>query len=221
MTTQIDFEQARLNMIEQQIRTWEVLDQSVLDLINEIHREDFVPDNYKQLALADINIPLANEQLMMTPKMEARLLQAAAIDRGDKVLEIGTGSGYLTALTASKAKAVDTIDIFPDFVKEAEVKLKNYQLDNVKFFTGDALSNWQGEAPYNAVIVTGSMPELDQNFQAQLIVGGRMIVIVGPAPAMEARLVTRVSENAWSTEVLFETDLPALIGADLPASFNL
>jgi protein-L-isoaspartate(D-aspartate) O-methyltransferase len=221
MTTQIDFEQARLNMIEQQIRTWEVLDQGVLDLVDEIHREDFVPNSYQQLALADVNIPLAHDQVMMTPKLEARLLQAIAIQKNDKILEIGTGSAYLTALMAKSAQHVDSVDIFADFGSEAKSKLENYQLNNVQLHTGDALSNWQGDAPYDVIVVTGSVPLLEPAFQEQLAPGGRLFVIVGESPVMEAILITRVDEKAWATEVLFETDLPALIGADLPSSFQL
>ena len=220
MNTQIDFEQARLNMIEQQIRTWEVLDQDVLDLIYQVHREDFVPDNYKQLALADTNIPLANGQLMMTPKLEARLLQAVALQKNDRVLEIGTGSAYLTALIAKRVQQVDSVDIFPDFTKEAAVKLENYQLENVQLHTGDVLSDWKTQAPYDVIIVTGSMSELDQSLQAQLTEAGRLFVIVGKSPVMEARLITRVGDKEWSSEILFETDLPALIGAEEAAPFQ-
>ena len=220
MNTQIDFEQARLNMIEQQIRTWEVLDQDVLDLIHQVHREDFVPGNYKQLALADTNIPLANGQLMMTPKLEARLLQAVALQKNDRVLEIGTGSAYLTALIAKRVQHVDSVDIFPDFTKEATVKLENYQLENVLLHTGDALSNWKNQTSYDVIIVTGSMSKLEQTLQAQLTESGRLFVIVGKSPVMEARLITRVGENEWSTETLFETDLPALIGAEAAAPFQ-
>jgi protein-L-isoaspartate(D-aspartate) O-methyltransferase len=214
MNTQIDFEQARFNMIEQQIRTWEVLDQSVLDLLYEIHREDFVPAGYQQLALADTNIPLANAQVMMTPKLEARLLQAVAVQANDRVLEIGTGSAYLTALLAKTGQHVDSIDIFPEFVMQAEAKLKNYCLDNVTLHTGDALGEWKNQAPYDVIVVSGSIAELDLRFQQQLAMNGRLFVIVGKSPAMEARLITRVSDQGWSSEALFETDLPALIGAE-------
>jgi len=221
MTTQIDFEQARFNMVEQQIRTWEVLDQGVLDLIYTVHREDFVPDNYKQLALADMNIPLGNDQVMMTPKMEARLLQAVAIQKDERVLEIGTGSGYLTALMAKCALQVDSVDIFAEFSRDAAERLASYQLDNVELDTGDALSGWKGRPPYNVIVVCGSTPELDPDLQKQLLPGGRLFVIVGESPAMEARLITRAGESEWATEVLFETDLPALIGASLPPPFQL
>jgi protein-L-isoaspartate(D-aspartate) O-methyltransferase len=236
MNTQIDFEQARLNMIEQQIRTWEVLDQSVLDLLYEVHREDFVPENYRQLALADTNIPLANGQVMMTPKLEARLLQAVKLQDSDRVLEIGTGSAYLTALLAKRVKHVDSIDIFSDFTREANSKLERYQLDNVKLHSGDALSTRENQATYDVIVVTGSVSSLTPSIQdakldvkagvkpatfiEQLAVNGRLFVIVGNSPAMEARLIKRIDDKSWSTEVLFETDLPALIGAEESAPFQ-
>lgn len=220
MNTQIDFEQARLNMIEQQIRTWEVLDQDVLDLIYQIHREDFVPINYQQLALADTNIPLANGQVMMTPKLEARLLQAVALQKNDRVLEIGTGSAYLTALIAKRVQQLDSVDIFADFTKDALAKLENYQIENVQLHTADVLSNWKNQTSYDVIIVTGSMAELEQSLQGQLTESGRLFVIVGKSPVMEARLITRVGEKEWSNEVLFETDLPALIGAEESAPFQ-
>jgi protein-L-isoaspartate(D-aspartate) O-methyltransferase len=236
MNTQIDFEQARLNMIEQQIRTWEVLDQDVLDLIYQVHREDFVPSNYKQLALADTNIPLANGQVMMTPKLEARVLQAVALQKNDRVLEIGTGSAYLTALIAKKVQQLDSVDIFADFTNDALAKLENYQIENVQLHTGDVLSNWKNQTSYDVIIITGSMSKLDQSLQddhvdvggriksgtfiEQLTEAGRLFAIVGKSPVMEARLITRVGDKEWSSEILFETDLPALIGAEEAAPFQ-
>jgi len=220
MTIQIDFEHARLNMIEQQIRPWEVLDQVVLDLIYEVHREDFVPEKYRELALADINIPLANEQIMMTPKLEARMLQAVAIQKTDKAMEIGTGSGYVTALMAKSAHHVDSVDIFADFNAATRVKLENYQLKNVQLHTADALSDWRGTPPYDVIVATGSVAQLKAGLQEQLTTGGRLFVIVGTSPVMEARLITRVGEKEWATQSLFETDLPALIGAEQTPSFQ-
>ncbi len=220
MNTQIDFEQARSNMIKQQIRPWDVADLDVLDLLNEIHREDFVPAAYKQLALADLNIPLANDQVMMAPKLEARLLQALAIRKHENVLEVGTGSAYLTALLASSARHVDSIDIFTDFVQEAKAKLDNYQLTNVQLETSDLFSDWQAKKLYEVIVVTGSLPRLDPSLQEQLTSGGRLLAIVGEPPVMETRLITRVDENEWRSESLFETDLPVLVGAEKPSSFQ-
>ena len=220
MPIQIDIDQARFNMIEQQIRTWQVLDQTVLDLLLEIHREDFVPDDYRQLAFADMNIPLANAQVMMTPKLEARLLQSLAILENDKVLEIGTGSSYLTALLAKCANHVESVDIFADFSHEAKIKLDAYQINNVDLRTGDALSDQQTQKKYDVIVVTGSLPTLNPILQEQLAPGGRMFVIIGDSPVMEARLITRVGAGEYDTESLFETDLPPLLGIDKNSSFN-
>lgn len=216
----MDFEQARFNMIEQQIRTWEVLDQQVLDLLGKVHREDFVPEAYRRLALADVNIPLAHDQVMMTPKVEARLLQALNLTPDDKVLEIGTGSGYLTALLANRARLVTSVDIHPDFTESAGIKLKKHDIRNVNLHTGNAINGWPADAPYTAIAVTGSLPVANSQLEQQLAVGGRMFVIIGQSPVMSAMLVTRTGTAQWSRDALFETDLPALTGAETPEKFR-
>lgn len=221
MNTQINLEQARLNMIEQQIRTWEVLDQDVLDLITSVHREDFVPDKFRQLALADVQLPLEHNQVTMTPKMEARLLQAVNIRKNDKVLEIGTGCAYLTALLAKSGNKIVTVDIYQDFIRDAERKLARYNINNVALEVGDAVDGWGKDSFYDAIVVTGSVPELKPCFQEQLTVNGRLFIIVGKSPVMEAQLITRIGENEWSWEYLFETDLPPLIGAHATEHFTL
>ena len=221
MNTQLNLEQARLNMIEQQIRTWEVLDQDVLDLITSIHREDFVPDKFRQLALADVQLPLAHNQVTMTPKMEARLLQAINVRKNDKVLEIGTGCAYMTALLAKSANKIVTVDIFQDFIRDAERKLARHNINNVTLENGDAVDGWGKGSFYDAIIVTGSVPELKPCFQEQLAVNGRLFIIVGKSPVMEAQLITRIGDNEWSREYLFETDLPPLIGAHTTEHFSL
>lgn len=221
MNTQINLEQARLNMIEQQIRTWEVLDQDVLDLITSVHREDFVPDKFRQLALADVQLPLEHNQVTMTPKMEARLLQAVNIRKNDKVLEIGTGCAYLTALLAKSGNKIVTVDIYQDFIRDAERKLARYNINNVALEVGDAVDGWGKDSFYDAIVVTGSVPELKPCFQEQLTVNGRLFIIVGKSPVMEAQLITRIGENEWSREYLFETDLPPLIGAHATEHFTL
>lgn len=221
MNTQTNFEQARLNMVEQQIRTWEVLDQDVLDLITTVHREDFMPDEYRQLALADVQIPLAHNQVTMTPKMEARLLQAVNIGKTDKVLEIGTGCAYLTALLAKSGNNIVTVDIFPDFTHEAERKLARHNINNVRFDTGDAVDGWDKDTIYDVIVVTGSVPVLKPCFQEQLAVNGRLFIIAGKSPVMEVQLITRIGENEWSKEILFETDLPPLLGVYAANPFSL
>jgi protein-L-isoaspartate(D-aspartate) O-methyltransferase len=208
----MNFEQARYNMIEKQIRTWEVLDQETLELLARIHREDFIPNDYKNLALADINIPLAHNQVTMTPKVEARLMQGLNIGKTEKILEIGTGCGYMTALLAARGNTVHSVDIFEDFPIQAQPRFAKYGLDNIHLYTGDAINGWPEAAPYDVIAVTGSVPILDASFQLQLHINGRLFVIVGKPPVMEARIITRLGEAEFLSESLFETDLPALIG---------
>lgn len=216
----MNFDLARSNMIEQQIRPWDVPDQSVLELISELHREDFVPDEYKRLALSDTRIPLAHGQVTMTPKVEARLLQALEIKPEDKILEIGTGCAYLTALLAKSGHHVLSIDIHPEFTVQAESKLQQHDIHNVTLESGDAVHGWQQASPYDVIVFTGSVPFLEESIQQQLQPGGRMFVITGQSPVMEARLIRRISENDWQNEVLFETDLPALEGATQLEAFK-
>lgn len=216
----MNFEQARENMIKQQIRPWEVADQKTLDLLEEIHREDFIPDQYNHLALADINIPLPHGQVTMTPKVEARLLQHLAIKEHEKILEIGTGCGYLTALLANSGNFVHSIDIYPEFMDHAKPRLRQYGLDNVQLHEADGIHGLAEESPYDVIVVTGSVPILEPYFQQQLNPGGRLFVIVGQSPAMEALIIKKTGSDEWVTESLFETDLPPLIGAPEPESFH-
>ncbi len=208
----MNFEQARFNMIEKQIRIWEVLDQETLELLARIHREDFIPDEYKKLALSDINIPLAHNQVTMTPKVEARLMQALKVGETEKILEIGTGCGYLTALLAARGSVVHSVDIFEEFTRQAIPKIEKYGFNNIQLHTGDAINGWPEAGPYDVIVVTGSVPVLNDSFQQQLNINGRLFVIVGKSPVMEARIITRLGEVDFSSESLFETDLPALIG---------
>ena len=216
----MNFEQTRLNMIEQQIRPWDVLDQKVLDLIARIHREDFIPEEYRQLALADVQLPLLHDQCTMTPKLEARILQALDIRVDDKVLEIGTGCAYMTALLAASSRRVISVDIYPEFTELAAAKLARYDMHNVTLVTGDAARGWSKHSPYDVIVVTGSVPVLDPCFQEQLNEGGRLFVIVGASPVMEAMLLTRINALEWNREILFETDLPPLVGAQKPENFR-
>ena len=214
----MDFETARYNMVEQQVRPWEVLDQAVLDRLSAIPRERFVPDDYLRLAYADTRIPLGEGDVMMPPREEARLLQALALTPRDHLLEVGTGSGYLAALAAGLARRVTTIEISPERMARAERSLADY--DNVEVIEGDAVQGWEANAPYDAIAVTGSLPVLEDAFLRQLKPGGRLFVVVGEAPAMEARLVTRIGAADWATESLFETVLPPLAGAKRPNRFE-
>ena len=207
-------EQARYNMIEQQIRPWEVLDQRVLDVIAQTPREDFVPERYRALAFADIRIPLGHGQVMMNPNVEGRLLQALSLLPSDDVLEIGTGSGYVTACLARLGRQVTSIDIFAEFTETARDRLAGYGLRNLQLRTGDALGDpatVDDGKLYDAIAVTGSMPVLPPEWQQRLKPGGRLFVITGQAPIMEAWLITRTGDQEWTRESLFDTELPPLL----------
>ena len=216
----MNFEQARSNMIEQQIKPWDVPNQAVLDIISEIHREDFMPDAYKRLALADTRIPLSKGQVTMTPKVEARLLQALEVKPEDEILEVGTGSAYMTALLAKSGHHVLSIDIHSVFTELAGPKLQQHNIHNVTLECGNAIHGWQQSAPFDVIVLTGSVPFLEECIQQQLKIGGRLFAITGSSPVMEARLIKRISESDWSNEILFETDLPELEGATQVEQFT-
>jgi protein-L-isoaspartate(D-aspartate) O-methyltransferase len=217
----LNLKQARYNMVEQQIRPWEVLDQRVLDLIETMPRDLFVPAAYKNLAYADIEIPLGQGEVMLSPKMEGRILQAVMPKTSDNVLEIGTGSAYLTAILAKYAQHVCSVDIIEEFTRHAENKLSMAGVNNVSLKTGDAVNGWAEHVPYDVIVLTGSLPVLPDSYRQQLTIGGRLFVVSGEFPIMEACLITRLSDTEWHTEVLFETDLPPLRGALRPQRFTL
>jgi protein-L-isoaspartate(D-aspartate) O-methyltransferase len=219
--SEMNLEQARFNMIEQQIRPWEVLDQRVLDLLSTVPREDFVPEAYRKLAFIDMNIPLGEGQVMMSPKVEARILQALNVQDDETVLEVGTGSGYVTALLANLAQQVFSVDINPEMTRQAGQKLAAHDITNVTLETGDAARGWDAHAPYDVIVVTGSLPLLPDAFKQALKVDGRLLAIIGDSPIMGVLLITRVGETEWAQETLFETDLPALINAPQPERFRL
>jgi protein-L-isoaspartate(D-aspartate) O-methyltransferase len=219
--TQIDIERARFNMIEQQVRPWDVLDQRVLDVMSTTPREEFVPEKYHSLAFADINIPLGHEQVMMAPKTEGRLLQVLAIGKTDSVLEIGTGSGYLTACLARLGNHVTSFEIFPEVREAAAARLAAHGYRNLTLRQGDAADGIGSDTRYDVIAVTGSLPLLQRQFHDNLAVGGRLFVITGTPPVMEALLITRIDERNWSRESLFETSLPPLLHAAQPARFAL
>ena len=217
----MNLENARFNMIEQQIRPWEVLDQRVLDLLNELPREDFVPQRYRKLAYTDTAISLGNDQVMMPPRVEARILQALNIQAEETVLEVGTGCGYVTALLASLGEHVYSVDINTEMTRTAGEKLADHGIINVTLETGDAARGWDAHSPYDVIVITGSLPLLPASFKQALKTGGRLVAIVGDSPVMEVVLITRVGESEWAQETLFETDLPALINAPEPERFTL
>ena len=217
----VNLQQARHNMVLQQIRPWDVLDQRVLDLLEAMPREDFVPESYRKVAYADINIPLGHAEVMMPPRMEARMLQALNIQPQETVLEIGTGSGFVTALLASLARHVYSVDIHPEFTTAAAQHLSAHGVMNVTLETGDAARGWSHCGQVDVIAITGSLPILPEVFEQSLKPGGRLFAIVGDSPAMEALLITRLSEDEFRRENLFETDLPALRNALQPNRFVL
>jgi protein-L-isoaspartate(D-aspartate) O-methyltransferase len=216
----MNFEQARSNMIEQQVRPWEVLDERVLELLEKTHREDFVPVRYRKMAFADMAIPLEHGECMMKPVVEGRLLQALELKPDETVLEIGTGSGFITACLAQLAKRVITVDIHEQFSSEAAARLKEKDIQNVEFETGDAMTGWQPEQAHDVLVVTGSVPEIPEHFRGWVNPGGRMFVISGDSPAMEAKLLTKLNATEWREESLFETDLARLINAEKAPQFE-
>ncbi len=216
----MNIEQVRDNMIKQQLRTWEVLDDQLLELLKQVPREDFVPPAMRNLAFVDMNIPLDEGQVMMNPKVEARMLQALAIQPNEEVLEVGTGSGYVTALLAKQAKKVYSVEILPRLLKQAGEKLKAHNIRNAELEEGDAAQGWHNHM-YEAIAITGSLPVLPRAFLESMTIGGRLFAIIGDAPAMEATLVTRLGNNDWSREILFETELPPLKNVQQPERFIL
>ena len=213
-------EQARFNMIEQQIRTWEVLDPVVLELLKQVPRETFVPPQYAGLAFADLEIPIGHGQLMLSPKMEGRILQALEIRKTDKVLEIGTGSGYLTALLATLASHVYSVELIAELSQIAQKRLARQKIHNVSLEIGDAANGWPVHAPYDVIVFTGSVPVAPDGVQQSLAIGGRMFVVIGEAPVMEATMIRRISATSFKRDVLFETCLPALANAPQPERFQ-
>ncbi|MFP4131501.1 protein-L-isoaspartate O-methyltransferase family protein [Thiohalospira sp.] len=218
--SELNLVQARHNMVEQQIRPWEVLDPDVLDLMEQMPRDEFVPEAYRNLAYSDLQIPLGRDQVMMAPKVEARILQSMDIQPHDRVLEVGTGSGWFTALLASRAAHVHSVEYIPEFKVEAARRLADHDVHNVTLEVGDAATGWPRHAPYDVIVVTGSLPIVPDGFREELTEGGRLFVIEGEDPVMEAEVITRLDGENYLTERLFETSLPALINAPEPDRFQ-
>jgi len=220
----MNVEQARFNMVEQQIRPWEVLDQDVLDLLYVVRREEFAPEAYRALAFSDLEIPLYEGagpgERMMQPKLEARILQELAVRKTERVLEVGTGSGYLTALLAARAHQVCSVEINPRLKTIGEDNLRRAGIENVTLELGDAAQGWQPGTPYDIVVLTGSVPVLPQSFLSQLRPGGRLFAVVGDLPVMEARMLTCLREGSYHAVNLFETCLAPLRNAPQPVRFE-
>lgn len=210
----MDFAQARYNMVEQQVRPWDVLDRKVLDLLETLPRDKFVPAKYREIAYADTELPLGHGESMLPPRLEARLVQELDLQPTDKVLEIGTGSGYMTAMLASLAAEVVSVEIEPELSTEAAKKLADFS--NIKLIEGDGSAGWATTGPYDAILLTGSVPVLPDVFREQLKVGGRLVAIIGQPPIMTATLVKNVGTGSWLEEPLFDTIAPPLRNVEAP-----
>lgn len=212
---------AKDNMIKQQLRCCQILDRQIIQLFSQYPREDFVPAPYQTLAYADVPLSIGHEQVMMTPTMEAQVLQALDIQPDDKILEVGTGTGYLTALLAELGQHVYSVDIFPEFIETAQEKLKAHGVQNVTLQQGNAANGWDKQQPYDVICVTASIPQLIDTFRQQLKQGGRLFGIIGPPPTMEACLITRYNESQWHTKKLFETSVAPLLQLSEQGTFEL
>ncbi len=215
----MDLDKARFNMIEQQIRPWGVLDEAVLERLYQVKREDYVPPVYRSLAFSDLEIPLGFGQTMLAPKLEARMLQALRLKPTDTVLEVGTGSGYFTALLASFAHHVVSVEIVPELSSQAAAKLAAHEVSNVTLEVGDGARGWPRHAPYDVIVLTGSTPVLAETFLDMLKPGGRLLAVVGEPPVMEAQRLMLVAPGVAETESLFETCIAPLVNAPQPARF--
>ncbi len=206
-------------MVQQQVRSWDVSDPAVLRVISDLQREQFVPARYEALAYADTEIPLPHGQAMLTPNVEGRLLQALELKPGHNVLEIGSGAGFLTACLARLSAAVTSVDIFNDFIAMAKSNLADAAIENVEFICMDATADLP-KGQFDAIAVSGSLPVFDTRLVDAVKPDGRLFVIVGDAPVMDARIVTRSGENDWTTKSLFETDVRPLLNASRPSAFS-
>jgi len=202
-------EAARRQMIDQQIRAWEVLDPRVLETLAAVPREQFVPEAYRGVAFADAAIPIGHGEFMLSPRIEGRILQALDLERGERVLEIGSGTGFFAACLAQLCGDVDSIEIHADLAEGAANSLDRLSVKRVRIATGDAMHQAY-DPDYRAIVVTGSLPAYDPRFERALVVGGRLFIVVGTPPVMEARLVTRTAVDTWLTETLFETCIEPL-----------
>ena len=216
----MNIEQARFNMIEQQIRTWEVLDQNVLSLLAVVKREDFTPPAYRSMAFVDTEVPLPAGQCMLAPKVDARLLQELAVHKHERVLEVGAGSGYMAALLGHQAQHVTTMEIVPELVKMAADNLRRASVMNVDVVHASGSRGLVADAPFDVILLSGSVAEVPPAVLAQLKVGGRLAAIVGQQPVMRAMLFTRSGEQSFSSVDLFDTVAPRLKGFDEPTRFS-
>lgn len=217
----LNVEQARHNMVEQQVRPWDVLDAAVLEVLGGVRREEFVPSVYRSLAFADLELPLGHDEVMMKPVVEGRVLQALALCKADRVLEIGTGSGFLTACLARLAREVSSIEQHADFAEAARRRLAAAEVLNAQIEVAEAVRGFEPGREFDAIVVTGAMYTLPERFLHWLAPSGRLFAIEGESPAMQALLITRSSGGEFMRTSLFETDLPYLTNATPPKRFVL
>jgi protein-L-isoaspartate(D-aspartate) O-methyltransferase len=206
----------RINMIKQQLRTGNILDERVLSLYDKVPRHLFVPEALEHVAYSDLQLSLAHHECMMTPLEEASILQALNLQGHEHVLEIGTGTGFLTALLSHSAKHVTSIDYYAEFTDAAEKKLKTHGNKNITLITGEGSKGWLDKAPYDVIIYTGALTKLNKMQRLQVIPGGKLFAIIGETPVMQGELHTLGHDEVWQTQSLFETDLPLLMGQTLP-----
>ncbi|HEY0180433.1 MAG TPA: protein-L-isoaspartate O-methyltransferase [Dokdonella sp.] len=216
-----NIEQARQNMVENQIRPWEVLDARVLETLGAVHREDFVPARYRDLAFADLALPIGHGEVMLKPIVEGRILQALALEPEERVLEIGSGTGFLTACLARLGGSVVAVERHEDLAASARAQLAAAQVRNARIEVADALVDFEVAEPFDAVVLGGAVHALPERVRAWVKPGGRLFAIVGDSPAMQATLYTRIDAALWRTQSLFETDVPYLKHAEPPRRFTL
>lgn len=216
----MNFEKARFNMIEQQVRPYNIFNNDVLTEMQEVPRELFVPEDYKNFAFSDIEIPLANEQTMLAPKYEAKILQSVQPKATDTALEIGTGSGFLTACLANKVHSVTSVDIYPEFLEQAAQKCQELGINNITFENKDASSLYNENTRFDIIIISAAMSKVPESYKQSLNINGRMFVVTGNAPTMHAHLITRLSENDWQDEILFETEFAYLVNGKQADAFD-
>lgn len=217
----LNFDLARHNMVEQQVRTWEILDPAVLATFEAVHREEYVPKQYRKLAFTDMCLPLCCDELMNKPIIDGRILECINLQTGEQVLEVGTGSGFLTACMSHLGAQVTSVEIHEELMQKARKNLKQEGFDQVKLILADAMSDWQPVSQYDVVVLTGAINHTTPNIFSWVKPEGRLFVIEGQSPAMQARLYQRNSEGKWEHQVLFETDIPYLHNIQNKQRFKL
>ncbi len=216
----LNLEQARFNMIEQQVRTWEVLDSAVLDILGKVPREDFAPSRYRKMAFADLRIPIGHGQVMMKPLEEGRMLQSLEIQPGQRILEIGTGSGFTAACMSALGGVVTSLDIHAELSESAAARFRHLGFDGIETVVADALGDFEPSGSFDIVVVTASVNTVPQRFLDWVDAGGRLFAVRGASPAMEAVCLHHVGSGRWHPDSLFETDLPRLVGAEDQPTFE-